>query len=171
MQPAHTPPRRGRPRKFGRPAQLVALTLPTDVVKKLRACDPDLACAIVALAERAAGHGTPRQPDAARDVELAAIAARQSLIVVKRSVFKTLPGIHIVPLSGQRAFLALRAGLSMADLELSIADRIDDRAIAPVERRALLQFRARLRAWRRDRTLRFHTRAIIVVEHVSTKRG
>lgn len=101
MQPDQTHPRRGRPRKFGRPAQLVALTLPTDVVQKLRTYDPDLACAIVTLAERAAGRGTQRQPGAPRDVELASIAARQSLIVVYRSVFKTLPGVHIVPLSGQ----------------------------------------------------------------------
>jgi len=125
----------------------------------------------VTLAERADGGGTRRQAEATRDVELAAIAARQSLIVVNRSVFKTLPGIHIVPLSGQRAFLALRAGLGMADLELSIADRVADPATTPGERRALVHFRTRLRAWRRDRSLRFHTRAIIVVEQVSAKRG
>ena len=41
-----TAPRRGRPPKFGRPAQLVTLTLPEDVISWLSTIDPDLGWAI-----------------------------------------------------------------------------------------------------------------------------
>jgi hypothetical protein len=162
---------RGRPRKFGRPAQLVAVTLPTDVVQSLRARDPDLARAIVGLVERQSGRKKRRQADSPQDVELAAIPARQSLIVVNRTVFGRLPGINIIPLAGDRAFLALQTGLGMADLELAVADRAEDPAVAPGERKALALFRAQLRAWRTDRSLRFQTRAIIVAERSPKKRG
>jgi hypothetical protein len=142
---------------------LVAVTLPTDVVQDLRARDADLARAIVGLVERR------RRPDAVAaaprsDVELAAIGGRQSLIVVNRSTFHRLPGVNIVPLAGNRAFLALKSGLGLADLELAVADRLEDGTGAAAERKALASLRNQLREWRRDRSLRFHSRAIIVVE-------
>lgn len=162
---------RGRPRKFGRPAQLVALTLPTDVVHALRERDQDLAMAIVGLVERRTkGTADSRTNEAPPDVELATIAGRQSLIVVNRTAFRRLPGVSIVPLSGNRAFLALQAGLGLADLELAVVDRLDDPAVAAAERKALTLFRAQLRAWRADRSLRFHARAIIVGERTRRPR-
>ena len=171
MQSAETKRRgRGRPRKFDRPAQLVALTLPTDVVHQLRTRDPDLAKAIVGLVEYRARGAAARADASSPDVELATIAGRQSLIVVNRTAFRRLPGVHIVPLSGNRAFLALQAGLRLADLELAVVDRLDDPAVAAAERKALSHFRAQLRAWRGDRSLRFHARAIIVVERVRAGR-
>ena len=159
--------RRGRPPKFGRPSQVVALTLPDEVVRGLRRLHPDLAWAIVRLFEKrppAAIEET--QPDA----ELVAIAERRSLIVVNRAVFKSLPGINIIPLTGNRAILALEPGRGMSDLELTVIDRLDDPTIDRGERRALGQLRAQLRAWRRDRSLRFHSRAIIVVERIGRRR-
>ena len=45
--------RHGRPPKFGRPAQLVTLTLPQDVVAWLESVDADLGWAVVKLFERA----------------------------------------------------------------------------------------------------------------------
>jgi hypothetical protein len=52
----------------------------------------------------------------------------------------------------------------MTDLELAVIDRLDNSAVDGRERKALTRLRAQLRTWRRDRTLRFHSRAIIVVE-------
>ena len=49
-----SPKARGRPLKFGRPARLLALTLPDDVVKGLRRIHPDPGWAIVSLYEKAA---------------------------------------------------------------------------------------------------------------------
>lgn len=157
--------RRGRPSKFGRSSQVVALTLPDDVVRGLRKIDPDVGWAIVTLFEKSPARGAEtavEQPD----VELVTIAERRSLIVVNRGVIQHLRGVNIVPLHGDRAFLALEAGRGMADLELAVIDSLDDEAIATRERKALRTLRAQLRAWRHDRSLRFHAQSIIVVEHV-----
>ena len=160
--------RRGRPSKFGRPSQVVALTLPDEVVKGLRRIDPDVGWAIVTLFEKspAGAAAAGKQPD----VELVAIADRRSLIVVNRDAFKALPGISVVPLHGNRAFLALDAGRGMTDLELAILDRLDEPSVEAAERQALTRLRAQLRAWRLDRSLRFHSRSIIVVEKAARRR-
>src|SRR5471030_2135811 len=151
-----TPPhaKRGRPTKFGRPSRVVALTLPDEVVRGLRKVHSDLGWAIVRLFEKAPVRTqvpTDHQPDA----ELVTIADRRSLIVVNRAVFKSLPGINIIPLHGNRAFLALDLGRGMTDLELAVIDRLDDAAVAGRERTALSKLRSQLRIWRHDRTLRF----------------
>jgi hypothetical protein len=160
--------RRGRPSKFGRPSHVLALTLPDEVVRGLRKIDPDVGWAIVTLFEKSpvarSGASDP-QPD----VELVTIADRRSLIVVNRDAFKTLPGISVVPLHGSRAFLALDAGSGMTGLELAVIDRLDDASVDADERQALQKLRAQLREWRHDRTLRFHTRSIIVVERLPVR--
>jgi hypothetical protein len=159
--------KRGRPPKFGRPSEVVALTLPEEVVRGLRHIHPDVAWAVVTLFE---GKGTTRDTKRNPDAELVTIGGRQSLIVINASVFKKLPGISIVPLSGTRAFLALQPGHGMADLELAVLDRLDDRTSGAREQRALKSLRALLHRWRHDRTLRFRTRAIIVAERVPARR-
>jgi hypothetical protein len=149
--------------KFGRPSQVVALTLPEEVVCGLRKIHPDLGWAIVALFEKAPPAAVAKpQPDA----ELVTIADRRSLIVVNRAVVKSLPGINIIPLHGNRAFLALDLGRGTSDLELAVIDRLEDTSVDPRERKALRTLRSQLRIWRHDRTLRFHSRAIIVVERL-----
>ncbi len=141
----------------------MALTLPEEVVRGLRRVHPDLAWAIVTLFER-------RPPTVAidpdSDAELVTVADRRSLIVVNRAVFKRLPGVSIIPLAGNRAFLALEPGRGMADLELAVIDRLEDPSLSPRERKAVKGLRSQLTRWRHDRALRFHTRAIIVVERV-----
>ena len=163
-------PKRGRPRKFGRPSRVVALTLPEEVVAGLRKIHPDLAWAIVTLFEKQPLHGAPAlapQPNA----ELVAVGVRQALIVVNRDVFKHLPGIDIIPLNCDRAFLALAPGRGMTDLELAVIDRLEDGTIDRSERQALKDLRTQLHRWRLDAGLRFHTRAIIVVERAPKRRN
>lgn len=160
--------RRGRPSKFGRPSQVVALTLPDEVVRGLRKIHADVAWAIVTLFEKSPA-GAASAADAHPDVELVTVADRRSLIVVNRDVFKSLPGISVVPLHGDRAFLALEAGSGMTGLELAVIDRLEDPALETRERKALQKLRAQLRAWRHDRTLRFHSRSIIVVERLPAR--
>ena len=155
--------KRGRPSKFGRPSQIVALTLPRAVVRGLRRIHQDPAWAIVSLVEKRAPLANPDANPPA-DAELVTIGDRESLIVVNRDVFKRLPGVDIVPLASQRAFLALEPGCGVADLETAVVERLEHGAIDSAERRALVRFRSSLRAWRRNRGLRFHTRVIIVVE-------
>jgi hypothetical protein len=163
------PRRRGRPSKFGRPSQLFALTLPIDVVRGLRRVDRDLARAIVRLFEGATNSGDEISENEQPDTELLQIADRRSLIVVKSAVIRSLPGVSIVPLDGTRAFLALEPGRGISDLELAVIDRLDD-AVQARERQALEQLREQLRTWRRDPSLQFHGRAIIVVETLAPSR-
>jgi hypothetical protein len=162
-------PKRGRPRKFSRPSRVVALTLPEEVVSGLRKIHPDLAWAVVTLFEKQPLHGVPA-PEPLANAELVTVGVRQSLIVVNRNTFKHLPGIDIIPLAGDRAFLALAPGRGMTDLELAVLDRIEDGTADQAERRALKELRAQLRRWRLDAGLRFHTRAIIVVERAPKPR-
>jgi hypothetical protein len=146
----------------------MALTLPDDVVRGLRKIHPDVGWAIVTLLEKSPA-GASKEADPHPDVELVTVADRRSLIVVNKSLFRRLGGVNILPLHGDRAFLALEGGQGLADLELAVIDSADDEAVEPRERKALLALRAQLRSWRLDRSLRFHTRSIIVVERLPSR--
>ena len=158
--------RRGRPSKFGRPGRVVALTLPEDAIRELHRLHHDIGWAIVKLLEAA----KPMSASAAReeqpDVELVDVGERRALIVINLEAFRILPGVNIIPFGGNRAFLALDAGRGMSDLELAVIDRLGDPLIESRERRALMTLRTQLTAWRRDRQVQFHTRAIIVIERL-----
>lgn len=143
----------------------MSVTLPDDTLQALNRVDPDTGWAIVKLLQR-----EPRSTKdvGEREVELAHIGTRRSLIVVSRAAFRSLPGVNLIPLDETRAFLALDPGCGLSDLELAVIDRLSDDALAARERRALDALRSRLAAWRHDRHLRFHHRSIIVVEQVSS---
>jgi hypothetical protein len=166
---ASSPAKRGRPPKFGRPSQFVALTLPDEVVHGLGKIHPDLGWAIVTLFEKGSA-SKAADPGRSDDVALVRIADRRSLIVVNRAVVKSLPGISIIPLDRNRAFLALDPEHGMSDLELAVIDRIQDPSSGAHERKALTNLRTQLRTWHRDVGLRFHSRAIIVVERTNRRR-
>jgi len=160
--PPDRPRRRGRPPKFGRPARLVAVTLPHDVVDWLEAVDPDVGRAIVHLhdqnARRASRSPRPPSPDA----ELVDVGEGRALIVVDPKLVRGLAGVAAIPFGEGRAFLALEPLWTMADLELSVVDALD-RGVADAGRRAaLVQFRDQLRAWRTDRSMTLAPRTIIV---------
>lgn len=155
---------RGRPPKFGRPARLVALTLPEDTINDLHAIDADLAKAVVALVDRALGRTSTAAGDWDASVGLAHVGESRALIVIDTTVFRELPGCALVPLSERRAFLALDPGRTLADLELSVTDLLEEEGTAEADRPALVMLRQALRDWRRDDTLSFHTRSIVLVE-------
>jgi hypothetical protein len=156
---------RGRPSKFGRPSRVVAVTLPGDAIERLRHVNRDLGWAILTLLDKEAP-APARRPDRETepDVELVAVADRRSLIVINRELIRHLPGVNIIPLRGNRAFVALDIDRGMSDLELAVTDRLDEAALDRNEARALEELRAQLTHWRRDHDLKFHRRAIIVVE-------
>ena len=58
----------------------------------------------------------------------------------------------------------------MADLELAVVDRLEGKNLLPRERKALAALRDQLSGWRHDRGLKFHSRAVIVVERTGAKR-
>lgn len=158
--------RRGRPSKFGRPSRVVAVTLPHEAIERLRHVHRDLGWAIMALLDKDAPEAArrPAARDAEPYVELVTVADRRALIVVNREHIRHLPGVNLIPMRGNRAFIALDIDRGMSDLELAVSDRLDEPAVDPNERRALEDLRSQLTAWRRDHDLKFHRRAIIVVE-------
>jgi len=165
--------KRGRPSKFGRPSQLVAVTLPAEVVRGLRGMHPDLAWAIVSMFEAASAdttRGNGARPEQHEQTELVHIGDSNCLIIVNTATVKKLPGVEIVPMGDGRAFLALEPGCGLADLETAVLDRFGVTERGTAERRALDHFRRQIRDWRQDKGLKFHTRAIIVAERVRSPR-
>lgn len=150
--------KRGRPLKFGRRAQLITLTLPDDVVRWLGAVDADLGWAVVKLYERSQKSEKRRQNQLA---DLVQLPGHRALILVKPEPFQNLKGISIIPLADGRGFLALDAGKGVADLELAVIDRLDEKGLAAGERGALQFLRQQLRQWREEGT-EFESRSIIV---------
>ena len=159
-RPDSVPERRGRPLKFGRPAQLVTLTLPDDVVVWLKALHPDPAWAVVKLFERArqreANHSAARPPAA-----LVQLPGRRALIVVRPELFRHVRGVQLIPLQDGRAFLALDPGRGFADLEIAVLDRLESAREA--EHEGLTTVQAALKRWRR-KGLHFKIRSIILVD-------
>lgn len=152
--------RRGRPHKYGRPSQVVALTLPQEVIATLRASHSDLGWAVVKLVEKTSNRRTPH---ASADVQLVDVGADASLIVVNPAFLQNMPTVQMVPLSDHEAFLALEPGRGMADLEIAVVDQLDRLKPGTPERRAAERFRQQLRSWRRDPKLTFQPRSIILV--------
>lgn len=152
----------GRPTKFGRPSKLVALTIPLDVLATLERLDRDPARAIVALVENGTDPARREAEKSPPNAELVQLTRHAALIVVNTDVVATLPGVSMLPLDAKRAFLALEPGSGLADLELAVQDRLDTPESSEGEREALDEMKHLLRLWRRDPTLRFESRAIIV---------
>jgi hypothetical protein len=160
------PARRGRPPKFGRPSQVVALTLPDEVLDTLRTLHRDLGWAIVQLVEQTLGDGSHRQLPGrpAALAELAHLPGRRSLIVVQPEVFTQLRGVATIPLTDGRAFLAFDHSGGLAELEVALLDRLEATPVKGLERTRLLLARDIVRAWRHDARLVFRAKSIIVGE-------
>ncbi len=144
------------------------MTLPEEVIRGLRRINADVGWAIVSLFSRAHrnGHGRTRRHDVA---ELVGIGRRHSLIVVDRALVRRLPGVDLVPFNGAQAFLAIAPGHGLSDIELAVLDRLESGTLGDAEREALTALRARIRSWRHDRALRFHTRGIVIVDHTARR--
>jgi hypothetical protein len=154
------PAKRGRPLKFGRPTQLLTISLPADVVGWLRHLDPDPAWAIVALFEKAQRRTSG---GALRTADLVQLPGKRALILVRPDAFVGLDGVSVIPLSDGRGFLALEAGRGVADLEVAVVDKLDAPTLGAEQRAALTEVRQLLREWRLQ-GLRFVSRSILVVE-------
>lgn len=156
------PAKRGRPLKFGRPTQLLTISLPADVVAWLKRLDPDPAWAIVSLFEKATREAVKRGQ--LRTAELVQLPGKRALILVRPDVFAGVSGVSVVPLSDGRGFLALESGRGIADLEVAVVDKLDAPALAAAQRTGLTEVRQLLRDWR-QRGLQFVSRSILVAEH------
>jgi hypothetical protein len=158
--------RPGRPHKFGRPARIVSLSLPDDVLSWLSSVHPDPAWAIVMLFRRSQGRRTKgsRSGETASPAELVSLPGGRGLIVVNPQRLGKLTGVSLIPMPDGRAFLALDPLKGLADLELAVADRLERRDLGQTKRRSLEVFHRQLRQWRRTPGVRFTNRAIIVAQ-------
>ncbi|MFM8535466.1 MAG: hypothetical protein ACKOEC_18065 [Acidimicrobiia bacterium] len=158
--------KRGRPKKFGREAQLVNLTLPRDVIDWLASIDDDIAWAIVRLHERS----TAKRKVDTEVAQLVHFPGARALILVQAALFKDMPGVSLIPLSDGRAFLALDTGKGVADLELFVIDRIENPRVDEAERAALNALRKLLKQWRQE-GIRFESRSIVIAHQHGPRTG
>jgi hypothetical protein len=152
--------RPGRPRKFGRAARAVTVTLPEDVLASLTSIDADLGRAIVTIAERK----RPRQSRRTVPAELSSYGRHAVIVVTPVRALKRLPGVELVPIGNGRALISLEHPHSISQLELSIRDALDRNNVPVGERRALEAVAAILRGARTSHQVRLEERTIIVLE-------
>ena len=120
--------RRGRPRKFSRPARTVTLTLPDDVIERLSAIDPDLGRAVVRLT-------LSHEPQAAASVvEVATFGNRAVILVPPTRRLAALPGVELVPIADGRMLIALQEPLTEEGFELLVRDALEDTTLEGPDR-------------------------------------
>jgi hypothetical protein len=154
---------RGRALKFGRPAQILALTLPHDVVHELRCIRLNPAGATVSLYERPVHKAHRTRRESGPSVELVELSPDSALSVVDPQVIQSVPGISIVPVAVGRVFLAFDEGRRLADLEVAVLDRLQQGNANPPVRKELAVLHRPMRDWRHSRRLRFSRRSITIV--------
>jgi hypothetical protein len=159
----------GRPHKYGRPARLVALTLPEDVLQWLTAIHPDPAWAIVTICERATRSGQDDQQSAPA-AELVQLPKCGGLIVVKPESLQDVKDVSTIPLADGRALIAMRKGEGIADLELALVEKLEDESLPANRRKELERVRQTLREWRKSSDLTFQSRSIIMARR-SVRQG
>jgi hypothetical protein len=155
---AHAVPRRGRPRKFSRPSTSVTLTLPDDVIAALEGVDTDLSRAIV----RAVAPLRAQPPRAAAEPTMFGDGSAVILVPPSQALMEHV-GVELLPMWDGRAMLAFDGDLSPADLELRIADALDDPGLPPADRATFEALIGILRHARRTGDIAMRQRSIIVL--------
>jgi hypothetical protein len=159
---------RGRPLKYGRPSRAVAVTLPEDTIHELQRIHTDIGRAIVGLVHAVSGARDGHKPRPL--VEFERFARRRSLIVVDRDALGSIPGCELVPISDDRALLAMDKGRGLPDLELAVIDRLAEGDVPAHEREGLEALRSALMECRRATDIEVESRSIFVVEKSSRPR-
>ena len=149
----------GRPQKYGRPSHAVTVSLPEDVLARLRSVDGDLGRAIVELVERE----TPPRAHVFAPAELTAYGNHSVILVDQNKALKRLPGVQLVPAGNGRALISLDQPNSIPRLELNVRDAIDS-DISPKERQTLEALAEILRHARSSPGITLQERSIIVLE-------
>ena len=149
----------GRPQKYGRPSHAVTVSLPEDVLARLRAVDADLGRAIVTLVEQ----NTAPCARAYAPAEVTSYGNHGVIVVDQAKVLKRLPGVQLVPTGNGRALISLDQPNSIPKLELNVRDAIDTN-ISERERQTLEAIADILRHARSSPGITLQERSIIVLE-------
>jgi hypothetical protein len=159
--------RPGRPQKFGRPSRALTVTLPDDVIVRLQGIDPDIGRAIVAVTERR----TPGRATGSSPAELTSYGDRAVIAVLPVRALGKLPGVHLVPIGGGRALLALEGSQSISEFELQLRDALEHAGVKAGEREAIQAISAILGKARRSPRVSITSRTIIVLESRRRRRA
>ena len=152
--------RRGRPRKYGRPARAITLTLPEDVLAQLRAVDTDLGRAIVKVVERR----PTRRVTAIHPAEIARYGTHAVIVVTPVKPLKRLPGVQLVPIGNGRCLISLEPRQSIPQFEIDIRDALARGGMTSLERQTLEGIAGILRDARISQVATPKERTIIVLE-------
>ena len=149
---------RGRPRKFAAPSRAVTLTLPEWVLSALTDVHQDISKAVVQLMQK-----RPRQQ--ARPLAELSIFGRNAVITVRPTPsLERRAGVRLVPLPDGRALLSFDQPTSIADLELTLHDALEDEQLPGADRQVFEAIVGILKEARRSRDITLHRRNIIVLE-------
>ena len=159
--------RRGRPRKYGRPARAVTVTLPNDVLARLSSIHTDVGSAIVNLVERRMAARVP----AIRAAEVNRYGNRAVIIVTPSRALRRLRGVQLVPVGDGRALISLAPSVSIPGLELQVRDAIERLPMADRDREGLELVADILRRSRGRRGLTSEARTIIVLASKTKRRA
>ena len=149
--------RPGRPPKFGRRARPITITLPEDLVERLKAQHLDIGRAIVELFE-------PSAEESQAPVQLAEFGNSALILVPPASALRRLEGLELIPLSNGRALIALDQPMSSSDLELALHATLADPALAESDRAIVADVVDILREARTSPKARLRQRTIVIVE-------
>jgi hypothetical protein len=155
------PAGRGR----GRPPRPVTVSLPEDLLARLRDQHVDLGRAIVSLFDQAPGAG------GAAPVQLVEFGRGALILVPPASALQRVPGIELIPLSGGRALIALDQPMSPSDLELALGDALAGGEVPPADRGVLADVVDVLREARCSATATLRQRTIVIVERTPRRRS
>jgi hypothetical protein len=159
--------RRGRPRKYGRPATAVTVTLPNDVLARLSSIHADVGSAIVNLVERRL---TARLPSI-QPAEVSRYGRRAVIVVTPSRALRRLSGVQLVPVGDGRALISLSPATSIPSLELQVRDVIDRLPATDRDRHGLQLLADILRRSRGARGLTSEARTIIVLASKTRRRA
>jgi hypothetical protein len=160
MRATPAAPARGRPSKYGRPARAITLTLPEDVLARLRAVDTDLGRAIVKVVERRATRRVP----AVRPAEITRYGTHGVIVVTPVKPLKRLRGVQLVPIGDGRCLISLEPRHSIPQLEIDIRDELAREKLTSLERETLEGIAGILRDARISHIATPEERTIIVLE-------
>ena len=155
----------GRPRKFGRPARAVTVTLPEDVLTRLGGLDADLGRAIVGLVERSPLRVRPVKP-----AEIASFGNHAVIVVTPVPALKRIDGVQLVPIGNGRALISLERTHSIPEFELALRDLLARGELSARERETLAAIAEILRQTRHSRRGVLGERTIMVFESKRQRR-
>ena len=153
---------RGRPRKFAAPSRAVTLTLPEEIIDTLSRIHNDLSQAVVGLARR-------RSRPSREAADLLVFGKRAVITIRPTPSLEPRTGVNLVPLPDGRALIAFDTPMSVADIELMLADALEDKTMRPDDRSVYQGLRLILKDARRSKDVSLLRQHIIVLESARGK--